>query len=220
MAIDCHPARISGIGARRDQPAFPTFRDHSFLVSVPIRGAEREEAPIGTGVVDAAGKRRTREQACAIGLECGAILADRVRPVGVEQRRRSGCIGQRESIASRPLSPRQCMVEPGVDRIERGSGLRDTVRIPSVFRAARIEHDHLHRAHHMAVEHAIEHPYRHGGLRISRDQRHRAGVKRREMLDDRAGFEHRRPAIDEQREPRDRPPPRQLRSVLRMIRIE
>ena len=47
----------------------------------------------------------TAEEARAIGLERGAILADRVRPVGVEQRRCGGCVGQRERIAGLQASP-------------------------------------------------------------------------------------------------------------------
>ena len=109
--------------------------------SVPIWRAERKEGPIGSRVVNAARERGTREQAGAIGLERGAVLTDRVRPVGVKQRGPSGCVGQRERIASRPLPSHQDAIEPRVDRIEGGSGLRDGIGIAMLFGSASIQHD-------------------------------------------------------------------------------
>jgi hypothetical protein len=42
-------------------------------------------------IVDATRKRGTSEQARAVGFQRGKILTDRVRPIGIEQRRRGRC---------------------------------------------------------------------------------------------------------------------------------
>ena len=126
-------------------------------------------------IVDATRKRGTSEQARAVGFQRGKILTDRVRPIGIEQRRRGRCVRQCESIAGRPLVRGQRTVKPSVNCIERGAGLCDVMRIARAFWAERIAHDGLHRTHHVIVENAIEHPYRHG--RFPRNDRSLPGCR-------------------------------------------
>ena len=67
--------------------------------------------------------------------------------------------------------------------------------------ADEIGRDHaLHIAHHIIVEHAVEHPRHHRLRRVRRDQRRRAGVVDREVLDDAGRLDHHRLAVDQHRD--------------------
>src|SRR5215469_8009193 len=135
--------RISSVSTASGMALTPQCRQRTGKGSVPIRGAKREEGPIRTGLVYATRKRGTSEQAGTVGFQRGTVLADWVRPIGIEQRGRGRCVRQCEGIAGGPLAPCQGMIKPGVNRIERGASLRDAIRIARAFGPKRIAHDGL-----------------------------------------------------------------------------
>lgn len=68
--------------------------------SVAIGRAEREIMAVGARILDAARHFGEREQLRAPAAQPGAIVADWMDPVGVEQRRRGGAFDDRDAFGS------------------------------------------------------------------------------------------------------------------------
>ena len=188
------------------------FRPDRALTSVAIGRAEREEA----GDRAAPRPRRARTTAArAAAADRRArstnASADRMRPVGVEQRRRGGAVGEAEGVARRPLATGQ-RARRASDRRCRAARARSATPCGSRSLCGRmaVEDDLLHRRHDVVVEEAVHHPHVERGARIRRDQPHRAGMVRSEMLDDDARLDDRAAGVDEHRHALERPQRRVL----------
>ena len=110
--VPCRPeAQRSDLARHQSLRVLNVGPPHSLRTSitlVAVRRARRKELAIRPRLVDGAREGRARQQPRPmIAGSCGEPLADRVDPVGVEQRRRGGAVGHREVIARRPLAALQ-----------------------------------------------------------------------------------------------------------------
>src|SRR4029453_12864523 len=97
--------------------------------SVTVGRTKWEEWTIWPRLVHRPCKRGPCEQPSPIGMDIRERLADRVGPVGVEQRGCGSAVGEAEGVARRPPTPRHSAVEPAVGSIEQLPCFRDTMAV-------------------------------------------------------------------------------------------
>src|SRR5256885_9284259 len=98
------------MGASTLSVAHPSRRTPSACWSLPLVAvgcAQRKERTERPRLIDGASERWPPHQPPAVGTQLGEFGADVMRPVGIEQRGRSGTVGQREFLARRPLATLQ-----------------------------------------------------------------------------------------------------------------
>ena len=93
--------------------------------SIPSRRAEWEERPERTRLLYRSDEGRAIQQSRAVGAQHGEGLGDTMRPVRVEQRGRSGAVGEREVRPRGPSPVAEMPFEPRVGELQLLLGERD-----------------------------------------------------------------------------------------------
>src|SRR5215212_2530791 len=114
---DMPDATVIGFRSHHPQRS-PPYCSYALRNLISVRGAEREERPVRPRFVDSASNGRAGQEPRSVGANNGEGLADRMSPVGVEQRGRGGAIGEAEPVARGPLASAHGTVEPAIRGLE------------------------------------------------------------------------------------------------------
>src|SRR5262249_21962367 len=101
--------------------------------SIAIGRARRKQRAIGPRLIDRARERGPRQQALAVSLELAAVLADRMHPVGIEQRWPRRTISKAK-VAAGPALILERLIKPRIRAVEQLVCLGDTKRVARVRR--------------------------------------------------------------------------------------
>lgn len=167
--------------------------------SVAIGRTQREQHAVWPSLVDSARERGAREQSMTVRTHIGKRGIDRMAPVGVEEKRCSGAVGETECIAGGPFATAHHLVEPRIRRIEHVARIDDTAGITVALCAQAVEYDLLLRCLDVVVEETIHRTHFESCSRVAWNQRHGAAVIQTQMLDDDARLDDGMIAIDEHR---------------------